>query len=140
MSKESKSVIFLCNSNRGKSQMAEALARKAAPEWKVYSAGVQVNDENAGRSVNPESAASLARVGADMSQGSSKPVDGRLIRAADYVVVVGGAAFEMPKDAAGEFIRWEIIDPSERGVEGEQRMDALRDDIQSRVQELVDRS
>ena len=140
MSKESKSVIFLCNSNRGKSQMAEALARKAAPEWKVYSAGVQVNDENAGRSVNPESAASLARVGADMSRGSSKPVDEQLVRSVDYVIAVGGAEFEMPEDAAGKFIRWEIIDPSKRGMEGEERMDALRDDIDARVRALVSKA
>lgn len=134
------SVVFLCNSNRGKSQMAAALTRHVDPSWQVASAGVQVTPETAGTPVNPEAAASLSKVGADMSTGAATPVDPESIVKADYVVVVGGADFEMPSDASGQFIRWDIVDPSQRGLEGEQRMDALRDDIAARVQDLVERS
>lgn len=134
------SVVFLCNSNQGKSQMAAGLARHLAPTWQVASAGVQVTRDKAGAPVNQESADSLARVGADMSQGKASPVDPEMIKRADYVVVVGGADFEMPADATGQFIRWDIVDPSERGLDGEARMDALRDDIATRVEALVAKS
>ncbi|MCF8712797.1 low molecular weight phosphatase family protein, partial [Corynebacterium sp. MC-09] len=40
------SVLFLCNTNRGKSQMAAALAAKHAPDWDIYSAGVQTTPEH----------------------------------------------------------------------------------------------
>ena len=33
--------------------------------------------------------------------------------------------------------RWAIEDPSLRGLEGEERMDALRDDIEARVVEFL---
>ncbi len=33
--------------------------------------------------------------------------------------------------------RWGIEDPSLRGLEGEERMDALRDDIEARVVEFL---
>lgn len=137
---EPKSVVFLCNTNRGKSQMAAAIAEQRAPEWAVYSAGTTVTAETAGQRANAEAAASLKKIGADMEGRTNKPVDGDAVRSADYVVVVGGAEFDMPSDASGEFIRWDIVDPSKRGLEGEERMDALRDDIAARVDELVQNS
>ncbi|HFG8997776.1 TPA: low molecular weight phosphatase family protein [Corynebacterium striatum] len=127
------SVLFLCNSNRGKSQMAAALAKQHAPEWDVYSAGVQVSEPGIAGDINHEAAESLAAVGADMAQGTSKPVDPELASQVEHVIVVGGADYDGPAE------RWDIEDPSLRGVEGTQRMNELRDDIDSRVQELIAR-
>ena len=59
------SVLFLCNTNRGKSQMAAALAAKHAPEWDIYSAGVQTTPEHIQQGINQEAKASLAKVGAE---------------------------------------------------------------------------
>lgn len=126
-------ILFLCNTNRGKSQMAAALAAQAAPHWTINSAGVQ--PEKCAGEVNQEAVASLAKVGADMSGGWPKPIDATLVARADHIVIVGGAAF-----AEGEHVeRWDIVDPSLRGLEGEERMDALRDDIGKRVLDLVQR-
>ena len=61
------SVLFLCNTNRGKSQMAAALAAKHAPDWDIYSAGVQTTPEHTQQGINQEAKASLAKVGAEMS-------------------------------------------------------------------------
>lgn len=133
-----KKVLFLCNSNKGKSQMAAGLAAKHAPEWDIYSAGVQVSEVGTKGNVNLESAESLKEVGADMSDGTPKPVDPELLRTADAVVVVGTADLEWPADARGKLIRWDIPEPSEQGLEGMERMRVLRDDIDARVHQLVD--
>lgn len=125
------SVLFLCNTNRGKSQMAAALAKKHAPEWEIYSAGVKTTEQHREQGVNAEAKASLAKVGADMS-GTPTLIDSSLAASVDHVIVVGGADYD------GEAERWEIIDPSERGLEGEERMDALRDDIDERVRDFLD--
>ena len=57
------SVLFVCKSNGGKSQMAEALARhRATADVEIHSAGT-----HPGSALNSESVAALAEVGADMS-------------------------------------------------------------------------
>lgn len=56
------SVLFLCNTNRGKSQMAAALAKKHAPDWDIYSAGVQTTEQHREQGVNAEAQASLAKI------------------------------------------------------------------------------
>ena len=125
-------VLFLCNSNRGKSQMAAALAKLHAPSWKVYSAGVQVTEPGQSGDVNLEASHCLAEVGADMSEGTPKPVDPELAANVDHVIIVGDADYD------GVAERWEIEDPSVRGLEGDERMDALRDDIDARVRAFLD--
>ncbi|MCG7465421.1 low molecular weight phosphatase family protein [Corynebacterium tuberculostearicum] len=124
------SVLFLCNTNRGKSQMAAALAAKYAPEWEIYSAGVQTTPEHTQQGINQEAKASLAKVGAEMT-GTPALVDPHVAAAVDHVIVVGDATYEGPAQ------RWDIEDPSLRGLEGEERMDALRDDIEARVVEFL---
>lgn len=125
------SVLFLCNTNRGKSQMAAALARKHAPDWEIHSAGVKTTEQHREQGVNTEAQASLAKVGADMS-GTPTLIDSDLASSVDHVIVVGDADYD------GVAERWEIEDPSVRGLEGDERMDALRDDIDARVRAFLD--
>ena len=125
------SVLFLCNTNRGKSQMAAALAKKHAPDWEIYSAGVKTTEQHREQGVNAEAQASLAKVGADMA-GTPTLIDRDLASSVDHVIVVGDADYD------GVAERWEIEDPSVRGLEGDERMDALRDDIDARVRAFLD--
>ena len=110
--------------------MAAALAKKHAPDWNIYSAGVKTTEQHREQGVNAEAQASLAKVGADMS-GTPTLIDSSLAASVDHVVVVGDAHYD------GEAERWDIEDPSLRGMEGEERMDALRDDIDSRVRDFI---
>ena len=125
------SVLFLCNTNRGKSQMAAALARKHAPDWEIHSAGVKTTEQHREQGVNAEAQASLAKVGADMA-GTPTLIDRDLASSVDHVIIVGDADYD------GVAERWEIEDPSVRGLEGAERMDALRDDIDARVRAFLD--
>lgn len=128
-------VLFVCRSNRGKSQMAEALLRRTAGEAvEVHSAGT---DPAVGRPMNAESVAALAEVGADMSAGTAKGVDDEVFRRADRVVVLGTAARLVPVDGMRTAIEvWETDEPSARGIEGAERMALIRDDIAARVEAL----
>ncbi|MHA2787760.1 arsenate-mycothiol transferase ArsC [Corynebacterium sp. S7] len=128
-------VLFVCVSNGGKSQMAAALAEKHAGDTlDIHSAGTKP-----GTKLNAQSVEAIAEVGADMSQGTPKGVDPELLRTADRVVILGkDAQLEMPADAHGTLERWETDEPSERGIEGMERMRLVRDDIDARVKQLID--
>lgn len=128
------SVLFVCVGNGGKSQMAAALAKKHAGDaLEIHSAGTKP-----GTKLNQQSLDSIAEVGADMSQGFPKGIDQELIKRVDRVVILGAEAqLEMPIDANGILQRWVTDEPSERGIEGMERMRLVRDDIDAQVQNLV---
>ena len=125
-------VLFVCVRNGGKSQMAAGLTRRAAAGRVVaHSAGT-----DPGTSVNALSAAALAEVGVDISGETPKPVDPELLRTVDLVVTLGREA-QLDVPAGVGFRNWDTDEPSERGIEGLERMRLIRDDIDGRVRALV---
>lgn len=126
------SVLFVCVRNGGKSQMAAGLMRHAAGDRvEVHSAGTQP-----GEKINALSADSLAEVGADMSGEAPKPVDPELLRRVDLVITLGREAqLDVPDGV--ELRNWDTAEPSERGIDGIERMRLIRDDITARVDELL---
>lgn len=128
------SVLFVCVKNGGKSQMAAALMRKAACERvAVHSAGTAP-----GSSLNALSMQVLGEVGAPVDGEHPKPIDPQLLREVDLVVTLGGEAHvDTPTGVAVE--NWDTDEPSERGIDGIERMRLVRDDIATRVDELAAR-
>ncbi|MDV6260209.1 arsenate-mycothiol transferase ArsC [Rhodococcoides yunnanense] len=128
------SVLFVCVKNGGKSQMAAGLMRKVAGDSiEVHSAGTKP-----GSSVNALSAESLLEVGVDLSGEAPKPIDPALLARMDYVVTLGSEANVEPVDGP-TFENWNTDEPSERGIDGMDRMRLVRDDIAARVEELASR-
>ena len=128
------SVLFVCVKNGGKSQMAAGLmTRRAGDAVDVESAGTKP-----GTAVNGLSAESLAEVGVDISGGTPKAVTEEMLRAADVVVTLGREAHvdEVP---GTRFENWDTDEPSERGIDGLERMRLVRDDIARRVDDLYER-
>lgn len=128
------SVLFVCVKNGGKSQMAAGLMTKRVGDAiTVESAGTKP-----GSTVNGLSAESLAEVGVDISRNTPKPITEEMVRAADVVVTLGREARvnEVPGTA---FENWDTDEPSERGIDGIERMRLVRDDIARRVDDLHDR-
>ena len=127
------SVLFVCVKNGGKSQMAAALLRHCAGDSiEVHSAGTRP-----GTSLNQLSAEAVAEVGADMSGEHPKPIDPDLLRRVDRVIVLGEEAHVDPVDGMNATIEtWTTDEPSERGIEGIERMRLVRDDIADRVSAL----
>ena len=126
------SVLFVCVRNGGKSQMAAGLMRKAAGDRvDVHSAGT-----TPGSQINALSAQVLAEVGADMGGETPRPIDPTLLRTVDLVITLGReAVVEVPPNV--ELRNWDTDEPSERGIEGMERMRLVRDDIDARVQALL---
>ena len=127
-------VLFVCVGNGGKSQMAAALAAKhAGDRLEIHSAGTKP-----GTKLNAQSMEAISEVGADMSGDHPKGIDPQLLREVDRVVILGSdAQLELPDDARGTLERWVTDEPSERGIDGIERMRLVRDDINARVHKLV---
>ncbi|WFP17537.1 low molecular weight phosphatase family protein [Citricoccus muralis] len=127
------SVLFVCVKNGGKSQMAAALLRhRAGDTVEVHSAGTAP-----GGSLNSLSAEAVAEAGADMADEQPKPIDPELLRRVDRVVVLGQEAHVEPVAGMTATIEtWTTDEPSERGIEGLERMRLVCGDIDARVRAL----
>ncbi|MGI6877895.1 low molecular weight phosphatase family protein [Microbacterium sp. gxy059] len=91
-----------------------------------------------GAALNALSAASVAEVGASMDGEHPKPIDPALLRTVDRVVVIGDEAVVEPLPGmAGTIETWALDEPSERGIEGEERMRLIRDQLDERVRRLA---
>ncbi|MDY6055055.1 low molecular weight phosphatase family protein [Micrococcus sp.] len=126
------SVLFVCVKNGGKSQMAAALMRlEAGDAVQVHSAGTAP-----GTALNEASRACVAEVGADFDGEHPKSVDPALLDSVDRVVMVGTEArLERPGAAPVEV--WDTDEPSLRGIEGQERMRLIREDLHARVRRLA---
>ena len=128
------SVLFVCVKNGGKSQMAAGLMRKSAGDQvDVYSA-----DTKPGDAVNALSAETLLEVGVDITGETPTLIDPQLVRDVDLVVTLGSEAKVDPV-AGTDFENWDTDEPSERGIDGIERMRLVRDDIAARVDALATR-
>lgn len=125
------SVLFVCVKNGGKSQIAAGLMRHAAGDSvTVCSAGTKP-----GTTVNALSAQSLEELGIDIRAETPKAVTEGMIRNADVVVTLGREAHLVPADGT-RFENWDTDEPSERGIDGIERMRLIRDDIATRIDTL----
>jgi arsenate-mycothiol transferase len=125
------SVLFVCVKNGGKSQMAAGLMRQLAGDTViVHSAGTKP-----GSSINDLSAQALLEVGVDIAAETPTPVDYELARDVDVVVTLGREAQLDPLPGM-RVENWDTDEPSERGIDGIERMRLVRDDIAVRVRQL----
>ncbi len=134
MNQTKAAVLFVCVKNAGKSQMAAGLMRRAVGDTvDVHSAGTRPGDE-----INGLSAQVLREVGVDITDQKPKPLDPKLVQDVDLVVTVGREA-HVEQLPGTRFETWDTDEPSERGIDGIERMRLVRDDIASRVSELASR-
>jgi arsenate-mycothiol transferase len=126
------SVLFVCVKNGGKSQMAAGLMRRAVGDGVVVdSAGTRPGD-----AINGLSAQVLLEVGVDITDRTPKQLTDDQVAAVDRVIVLGREAQVRP--IGGTPVEyWDTDEPSERGIEGIDRMRLVRDDIDRRVRDLA---
>ena len=74
----------------------------------------------------------------DITANTPKPVDPQLIREVDVVVTLARDA-RVRSDPGTRLEDWDTDEPSERGIDGIQRMRLVRDDIAARVNDLAAR-
>lgn len=124
-------VLFVCQKNGGKSQLAAALMRAAAGDTvEVESAGTKP-----GAALNAQSVESLTELGISIGDEHPKAVTAQMVADADVVVILGSEA-RVDEVPGTSFETWITDEPSERGIEGMERMRLVRDDIRTRVEDL----
>ncbi len=126
-------VIFVCVHNSGRSQMAEAFARRLG-EGKIIaeSAGTAP-----GGALNPQAVAAMEEIGYDMSSHYPKVMTPEMVNSADRMITMGCGV-----DAEGvcpaSFIPtedWGLEDPKGQPIE---KVREIRDQIKARVEKLVE--
>ena len=127
-------VLFLCNHNSARSQIAEGLLKSLYGEhYEVYSAGLDPT------TVNPYAIKVLAEIGLDISENRSKSLKEFEGLEFDYVVTVcGGEGQACPFFSGGKtYFHEPFEDPSEIDGTDENKIDAFRitrDKIKERIE------
>jgi arsenate reductase len=118
---------FVCIGNAGRSQMAQALYERLGGE--ARSAGSHPEQE-----LHPEVIDVMRELGVDLSDRRPRRIEQDDVEWADVVVTMG-CGDACPVLPGKRYLDWNLPDPVGRPVE---EVRALRDDIQRRVETLVD--
>jgi arsenate reductase len=123
-----KHVLFVCNHNAGRSQIAQALFERHAPD--------DVRAESAGstpaRTLWPNVVQAMAEIGIDLSDRRPRKLTTEMQLHADWAVTMGcGDACPYVPTKVED---WDLDDPADQPLEV---VRAIRDDIDDRVQALI---
>lgn len=122
-------VLFVCEQNAGRSQMAAVLANHfGAGRVHVRSAGSMPADE-----LNPAVVAAMAEFGLDLGEEFPKPLTDDVVQAADVVVTMG-CGDACPVYPGKRYEDWELDDPARLDLDGVRR---VRDEIRERVERML---
>ena len=127
-----KTVLFVCVQNAGRSQMAEGFFRKYAQKgYETISAGTVPTSQ-----INPITVDVMKEVGIDISKQKPKDLTEDMMRNATTIVNMGCMddkycpALFLPK-----VIDWGIEDPKDKPIE---KVREIRDEIEKRVLEIIE--
>ena len=122
-------VLFVCVQNAGRSQMAEALFRRAVDgRHEARSAGSRPAE-----SVHGEVVAAMRELGVDLSGRVPRALVREDAEWADVVVTMG-CGDECPYVPGKRYVDWELPDPDGRSLD---EIRAIRDEIAKRIENLA---
>lgn len=127
-------ILFVCGHNAGRSQMAEALFNRLAPER-----GLAVRAASAGTApgerVNPVAAEAMQEIGIAMDEQYPKPLTAEMVAAADRIITMG-CGVETAMCPAGTRIDedWALPDPHGQGLEAVRQ---VREQVREHVERLI---
>ncbi|HEX4846135.1 MAG TPA: arsenate reductase ArsC [Geothrix sp.] len=129
------SILFLCVANSARSQLAEGLARRMFPGFRIQSAGSRPSR------VNPCAIEALAERGIDASTHASKPVSDIDPATVDLVITLCAEEVCPAFLGRAERLHWPIPDPAsdDPALTPEDlraRFRAARDEIARRLEAL----
>lgn len=122
-------ILFVCVENAGRSQIAEAFARRFAP------AGVEIMSAGSrpAASLNPTVVEAMRERGFDLSEKSPRGLE-TLAKERFDVVVGMGCGDACPAQPGARTITWEIPDPKGQPLE---TVREIRDQIEKKVEALI---
>ena len=132
MARKDESVLFVCVGNAGRSQMAEAFAKRVG--LRASSAGTVPSS-----SVNPLVIEAMSEKGIDISSATPRKLTMEMIYEVGLVVTMGCSVEEvcprpMLEKMQKRLVEWSVDDPKGKPLEDVRR---IRDGIEREVQELV---
>ncbi|GAA3760156.1 arsenate reductase ArsC [Salinactinospora qingdaonensis] len=128
--KEHPTVLFVCDHNAARSQIAAALlARRLPDRVTVHSAGSHPHGQ-----IDPTVLAAMREIGVDLSEDFPKPLTGAILRSADIVVTMG-CGDACPVLPGKRYFDWNLSDPLGRPLD---EVRAIRNTIDVRVRRLAD--
>jgi protein-tyrosine-phosphatase len=124
-------LLFVCVENAGRSQMAEAFAKKYGID--ASSAGTLPSSE-----VNPVVVQAMKEKGVDISSARPRMLSTEMVEEADLVVTMGCSLEEicpapMIARLQKKLLDWSLEDPKGKSIETVRQ---IRDEIERRVAEL----
>lgn len=123
-----RSLLFVCNHNAGRSQMAHAFAERLAPDdLRVTSAGTAP-----ARRVWPAVVEAMREIGLDLTARTPTRLIPEMQFRADWAVTLGCGEVCPYVPAAVE--AWDVSDPAGQPLE---RVREIRDEVERRVEELL---
>ena len=126
-----KKILFVCVENAGRSQMAEAFAKKYGADRVVVSSAGNKPAEK----VNPVVVEVMKEKGIDISNNKPKLITFQMANDSDLIVTMGcNDQGICPGPFFKPTIDWKLEDPKGKPIE---KVREIRDEIERQVQELI---
>ncbi len=126
-----KKILFVCVENAGRSQMAEAFAKKYGTDKVLASSAGNKPAER----VNPVVVEVMKEKGLDLSTNKPKLITAKMAQNQDLIVTMGcNDQGVCPGPFFKPTIEWKLEDPKGKPIE---KVREIRDDIERRVQALI---
>jgi arsenate reductase (thioredoxin) len=124
-------ILFVCVENAGRSQMAEAFAKKYGNDtFMISSAGNKPAEK-----VNPVVVEVMKEKGIDISMNKPKLLTAKMAQDVDLIVTMGcNNQGICPGPFFKPTINWTLEDPKDKPIE---KVREIRDEIEQRVKQLI---
>lgn len=128
-----KKILFVCEGNAARSQIAEGFAKSIAPNMSARSAGLVPAGFIAKKAIEV-----MKEKGIDLSMQNSKPLTEEYLEWADLIISVCESSKGLCKiiKTKKKIINWDIEDPRGKDLELYRK---VRDKIEEKVKELIER-
>ena len=127
-----KKVLFVCVENAGRSQMAEAFAKKYGENKFIASSAGNKPADN----VNPVVVEVMKEKGIDIAQNKPKLISFQMANESDLIVTMGcNDQGICPGPFFKPTIEWKLEDPKGKTIE---KVREIRDEIDHKVQRLIE--
>ncbi len=127
--KNNKLILFVCRSNSGRSQMAQAFFNRQHQQAKATSAGIEPDHE-----IHPWTIRVMKEVGIDISRQKTRLLTCKLMKRADKIIIMNtGIKNYLPEEFLSKVINWHIKQPWGKPI---RKVRVIRDCIERHINSL----